>query len=105
MSDESRDCGCDEPRNDVGTVDFSTFVLSLGTSALYHLGQGTLEGSGKPMTNLPMARHVIDLVAMLQSKTEGNLTEEERGLVETLLLDLRLKYVDVCKRQSQNVEP
>ena len=105
MSDDARDCGCEEPKADLRTVDFSTFLLSLGTSALYHLGQGTLEGSGKPMTNLPMARHVIDLVAMLQEKTQGNLTEDERGLVETLLLDLRLKYVEVCKRQSQIVEP
>lgn len=105
MSDDARDCGCEEPKADLRTVDFSTFLLSLGTSALYHLGQGTLEGSGKPMTNLPMARHVIDLVAMLQEKTQGNLTEDERGLVETLLLDLRLKYVEVCKRQSQTVEP
>jgi hypothetical protein len=105
MSEDTRDCGCDEPRGELRSVDFSTFVLSLGTSALYHLGQGSLEGAGKPVTNLPMARHVIDLLAMLQGKTQGNLTEDEGGLMETLLLDLRLKYVEACKRQSQNVEP
>jgi len=105
MADNDPGCGCAEPGTDLRAVDFSTFVLGLGTSALYHLGQGAPEDSGKPVVNLTLARHVIDLLAMLQEKTKGNLTEDEGGLVETLLFDLRLKYVEVCRRQSQTVEP
>jgi hypothetical protein len=78
-------------------VDFSTFVLSLGTSVLYHLGQAGGPEGGRPMTNLPMARHVIDIIAMLQTKTQGNLTEDEDKLIEALLFDLRLKFVDACR--------
>ena len=105
MDDIDPDCGCGDSGSEMRTVDFSTFVLSLGTSALYQLGQGAPEGGEKPVINLAVARHVIDLIAMLQQKTKGNLTDDETGLVETLLFDLRLKFVEVCRRQSQTVEP
>jgi hypothetical protein len=105
MGETDSGCGCDDAGSELRTVDFSTFVLSLGTSALYQLGQGAPEGGEKPVVNLAMARHVIDLIAMLQQKTRGNLSEDETGLVETLLFDLRLKFVEVCRRQSQTVEP
>ncbi len=105
MAENDEGCGCQDPGTDLRQVDFGTFLLSLGTSALYHLGQGAPEGGQKPAVNLPLARHVIDLIAMLQQKTKGNLTEDESSLVETLLFDLRLKFVEVCKRQSQTVEP
>ena len=105
MESDTAECGCREPGGELRTVDFSTFVLSLGTSALYHLGQGAPAGTDRPVVDLTMARHVIDLIAMLKDKTTGNLDEDETGLVETLLFDLRLKFVEVCKRQSQSVEP
>ena len=98
------DCGCKTPGVDLREVDFSTFILSLGTTAMYHLGQGTVEPSSAPAVNLPLARHVIDLLAMIQQKTRGNLTEDEQGILERLLLDLRLKYVEVCKQQARVVE-
>lgn len=105
MDQKESECGCEDTSSDLRKVDFSTFVLSLGTSALYHLGQGAPEGSGKPVVDLTLARHVIDLISMLQQKTKGNLTDDENGLVETLLFDLRLKFVEVCRRQSKTVEP
>lgn len=81
-------------------VDFSTFILSLGTSVMMHLGQGPSEDDNRPEVNLPLARHVIDIIAMLKEKTQGNLDEDEVRLVETVLFDLRLKFVDACKSAS-----
>jgi len=77
-------------------VDFSTFVLSLGTSVLVHLGTTEDHETGETEINLPMARHVIDILAMLKEKTTGNLEEDENKLLDQLLFDLRLKYVEAC---------
>lgn len=78
-------------------IDFHTFILSLGSSALLHLGE--LDGpdgtAGAP--ELPLAKHTIDVIAMLQDKTKGNLTPPEANLVESLLYDLRLRYVEKSK--------
>jgi hypothetical protein len=79
-------------------VDFTTFVLSLGSSALMHFGEvdpQTGVGSGK--VDLPLAKHTIDLLSMLQAKTRGNLTGPEAQLLESLLFDLRLRYVSAAK--------
>ena len=75
-------------------IDFSTFILSLATSALYHLGM--TEGpdgtpSGQP--NLPMARQTIDTLEMLQEKTRGNLGDDEAKLVQSVLYELRMAFV------------
>ena len=76
-------------------IDFSTFVLSLSTSALVHLGD--VPGpDGKADKNLPLARQTIDILAMLKEKTEGNLTAEESRTLDNLLYDLRLRYVKVA---------
>jgi hypothetical protein len=78
-------------------IDFHTFILSLGSSALLHLGE--LDGpdgtAGKP--ELALAKHTIDVIAMLQAKTKGNLTPPEANLVESLLYDLRLRYFEKSK--------
>jgi hypothetical protein len=81
-------------------VDFSTFVLSLGSSALIHLGQVEApDGSGK-QCDLPMAKHTIDLLSLLREKTTNNLSKEEDELLESLLYDLRLRYVEAVKAGS-----
>jgi len=78
-------------------VDFHTFILSLGSSALFHMGE--LDGpdgqAGQP--DLPLAKHTIDVIAMLEEKTKGNLSAPEANLVESLLYDLRLRYVEKTK--------
>jgi hypothetical protein len=80
-------------------IDFHTFVLSLGSSALLHLGELERPGSAGPEKNLPMAKHTIDILAMLQAKTTGNLTPEEAKLMESLLYDLRLRYVEGLQKK------
>jgi hypothetical protein len=79
-------------------IDFSTFVLSLSHSALVHLGDAP-SPEGRPQErNLPLARQTIDLLAILQEKTKNNLTGEEERLLDQVLLDLRLRFVEVSKR-------
>jgi hypothetical protein len=79
-------------------VDFTTFVLSLGSSAVLHLGEAEHPRSGKVEKDLPMAKHTIDLLSMLQEKTKGNLTPQEAQILESLLYDLRLRYVEASKK-------
>jgi hypothetical protein len=77
-------------------VDFGTFVLSLGSSAIMHLGEHE-EGGRKEDKDLPLAKHTIDILSMLQAKTKGNLSAQEDKLLESLLYDLRLRYVAATK--------
>jgi Domain of unknown function (DUF1844) len=78
-------------------VDFHTFVLSLGSSALLHLGELEPPDGGKPEKDLALAKHTIDILSMLEAKTRGNLTAAEEKLMESLLYDLRLRYVNASK--------
>ncbi|HXV37472.1 MAG TPA: DUF1844 domain-containing protein [Myxococcota bacterium] len=80
-------------------IDFSTFVLSLGTTALYQLGLiGEGEGgAGRVEPNLPIARQTIDTLEMLVEKTRGNLSDDESKLLESIVYELHLKYVEASK--------
>jgi hypothetical protein len=88
--------GADEPRA-FPPADFSTFILSLGSSALIHLGEVEPPGETTKRRDLPMAKHTIDLLTLLREKTQSNLTPEEDKLLDSLLYDLRLRYVEVVK--------
>ena len=78
-------------------VDFHTFILSLGSSALLHLGELEHPEAGAARQDLSLAKHTIDILAMLDEKTKGNLTPAEEKLMESLLFDLRLRYVEATK--------
>jgi hypothetical protein len=78
-------------------VDFTTFVLSLSHSALMHLGEAPNPDTGGLEKNLALARQTIDLVAMLEEKTKGNLTGDEERLLGQILFDLRMRYVELTK--------
>ena len=80
-------------------VDFSTFVLSLSHSALVHLGEAPNPETGMLQKNLVLARQTIDLIAMLDEKTKGNLTGDEERLLGQILFDLRMRYVELSKTQ------
>lgn len=79
-------------------IDFATFVLSLASSAVAHLHGLDEEGNETMAKNLPLARQSIDILAMLQGKTKGNLTGEEERLLDHLLYDLRLQFVEATKK-------
>jgi hypothetical protein len=74
-------------------VDFSTFLLSMASSALVQLGEVPSPENGKKEENLPLAKHTIDMLCMLQDKIANGLTQEETRLLEGILYELRLKYV------------
>ena len=78
-------------------ADFATLVLSLGSSAVMYLGQSDGPAGKKATRNLPMAKHAIDLLTVLEEKTKGNLSSEEEQILESLLFDLRLRYVEALK--------
>jgi len=80
----------------LGRIDFATFVLSLSTSALYQMGRVPgPDGETLEEPNRVLAKQTIDTLEMLQEKTRGNLDEEERKLLESLLYELRMHYVKI----------
>jgi len=74
-------------------IDFSTFIFSLNSSALVHLGFLDDPSSGKKSENLSIAKQTIDILGMLEEKTRGNLLPEEENMLRHILYDLRLLYV------------
>ena len=74
-------------------INFSTFIFSLSSSALLHFGEIPDPSSGTKEKNLPMAKHTIDILGMLEEKTRGNLTLDEEQLFKNILYDLRMLYV------------
>ena len=75
------------------SVDFSTFIMSLCTSALVQMGDMPDPETGKRMKDLPLARQTIDMIDMLKKKTAGNLEEEEEKLINSLIHELKIAYV------------
>ena len=82
------------------SMTFGAFVLSLSTSAAVHLGLvPSAEGGEAPAPNLELARQTIDILEMLHMKTQGNLEPEELHLLESVLHDLRLRYVESHEKE------
>jgi hypothetical protein len=80
-------------------INFSAFVISLSTQALMHLGEIANPISGKVEIDVPVAKQMIDIIVMLQDKTRGNLNASEDRLLEDILFDLRMKYVEAVKKR------
>jgi len=87
-------------------ITFSGFILSLATTAAVHFGDIADPHTGDKATpNLQAAQQMIDLIAMLQEKTKGNLIEPEARLVDDLLYELRVRYVQAQQEEKRIVEP
>jgi len=78
-------------------IDFTGFVVSLANTALFQLGLIKIPGSEEPKKDLQGARQTIDLVALLEEKTKGNLTEQEAKILKETLFQLRMAYVESSK--------
>jgi hypothetical protein len=78
-------------------VNFSSFLLSLSSSTLLHLGEIADPQSGENKKDLALAKQTIDIITLLKDKTKGNLSEEEKNLLEHLLYDLRMRFVRASK--------
>lgn len=80
-------------------LDFVTFVVSMSHSALLHLGDAPDPATGIREKNLPLARQTIDLLAVLQDKTRGNLSGDEERVLSQAIYDLRMRFVEVAKEK------
>ncbi len=101
---EKSDCGCGEGKvpNKEGKcvmpeVTFSTFIMSLNTSVLYHLGEIKDPVTGTSEVNYDLARHAIDTLVMLQAKTKGNLNEDEEAMLKNIVYDVKMRFVRAVK--------
>jgi hypothetical protein len=87
-------------------VSFVAFIFSLASNAAVHFGD-----LPDPMTNQPRepdleaAGQLIDIIAMLEEKTRGNLSAEERQLIDQVLFELRMRFVEAKKSQSPIILP
>ena len=79
-------------------INFVTFILSMSASAMLHMGQVPNPETGKSEKNLPLAKQSINIIEMLKEKTKGNLTTDESKLLESVLYDLRMNYVQATKK-------
>jgi len=82
------------------TIDFSTFIFSLGSSALIYLGATPNPQTQKMEKNLDAARQNIEILDLLKEKTKGNLTEDEQKLMDNLLHSLRMNYVEAKNKEE-----
>ena len=80
-------------RGPLPEVNFNSLIFSLSSSALLHLGEIADPQTGQKNMDLDLAKHSIDIIAMLKDKTKGNLTDEEDKFLESILTDLRWRFV------------
>jgi len=83
----------DEQRVPLPEVNFNSLIFSLSSSALLHIGEIADPHTGEKRKDLALAKHTIDIIAMLKEKAKGNLDEEEEKFLENILTDLRWRYV------------
>jgi hypothetical protein len=83
-----------DPAGEPIPISFATFILSLGESAMVHLGAIPNPVTGEAGVDLRSARQTIDILGILEEKTRGNLDEEEGKLLMGLLYTLRMQYVE-----------
>jgi len=79
--------------SDYPPVNFTNFVVSLSTSALFHFGDFPEFEGAKAEKNLPAAKQTIDILDMLNEKTKGNLDQNEANLIQGVLYELKMRYV------------
>ena len=105
MADEQPEPSTSD-QSEEGTISFAAFVLSLAHTAAVHFGDIPDPVSGQTSAaNLPAAQQMIDILSLLETKTRGNLTAEERQLLDQILYELRMRYVEASKPQSRIITP
>jgi hypothetical protein len=100
---ETFETECEPCRTDFAElppIDFMSFIFSLSTSTMICLGTLPDPQTRQDAVDLAMAKQNIDILGMLQDKTRGNLTEEEEGFLNDALYDLRLRFVEACRKAA-----
>jgi len=85
---------------DRSEINFATFIVGLSTQALLHLGEIPDPTSNHPVRDLAAAQQLIDILGLLRDKTRGNLDRDEAGLLDSILFDLRMKYVEIARNPN-----
>ncbi len=83
--------------NKPSEIDFSTLIYSFATGALISMGLAPDPQTKKTQKNLPMAKQNIEILTMLQTKTKGNLSEDESKFLENILTEVRLRFVEASR--------
>jgi hypothetical protein len=78
-------------------VNFASLIFSLSSTALFHMGEIADPGTGETTKDLRLAKHTVDTIAMLKEKTKGNLTGDEEKFLDSILADLRWRYVKAAQ--------
>ena len=86
-------------------LSFAAFVLSLASTAAIHFGDLPDPSGAQPEPNLEGAAQMIEILDLLEQKTRGNLTAEERQLLEQVLYELRMRFVQATGGEKRIVEP
>ncbi len=86
-------------------ANFSSFVISMSSSALMLMGEQLSPQQPPGPVNLPQAKEIIDLLSMLEEKTRGNLTADEQGVLTDMLYALRMKFVSLSPGQQSTRTP
>jgi hypothetical protein len=87
-------------------LSFTAFVISLATTAAIHLGDIPDPATNQPVEpNLEAAKQMIDILSLLDEKTRGNLTAEERQVMEQILYELRMRYVEIGGNEEKPDTP
>jgi hypothetical protein len=87
------------------SLTFTAFVLSIATTAAIHFGDLPDPSGGGAQPNLQAAAQMIEILALLDQKTRGNLTAEERQVLEQVLFELRMRYVQTSGGEKRIIEP
>jgi len=100
MSEQAKDCSCPggKVRDRKGKcvmpeVTFVSFILSLNTTALFHMGELAHPESGQKVIDLELAKHTIDTLSLLEDKTRGNLDSQENELLTKVLYELKMHFI------------
>jgi len=81
-------------------MDFSAFILSLNASSMIHMGEIPDPHSMERSVNLPAAKHTIEILEIIEDKTQGNLDEGEKKLLEDILYNLRMKFMQHSPKEE-----
>jgi hypothetical protein len=74
-------------------INFASFIFSLSTTAMYHFGDFPDPVTKESQRNLPAAKQTIDILSILKTKTEGNLDEQEKQMLDGMLYELRMRFI------------
>jgi hypothetical protein len=105
-SDPASEPGGQAPRRDAEAgedpalpeITLSTFVMSLSTQVLLHMGEIPGAAGEQAQRDMTAAKQVIDILGLLRDKTRGNLDANEEALFDNVLYDLRMRYVELSRR-------